>query len=244
MQRLTKAIAAIMLMITVMFAGGCGKPENETNENRETIGDWVDLGLPSGLLWATRNVGATFPEDYGVYFSWGETQPKDDYGYLTYKFITYCPDNIMGGWGPYRLTKYCSMSFYGYNDYTDMLTLLLPSDDAATVNWGDGARTPTIGEWDELLQNTTSQWTTYYGVKGRLFTGKNGNSLFLPCAGYAGNNGYNGFIGSAGYYWSSSLYISAPAIAWSFYFNSEELQESDNMTRERGLPVRAVRYTR
>ena len=112
---------------------------------------YVDLGLPSGLLWATCNVGADNPEDYGDYFAWGETQPKDTYNWSTYQYCN----------GSYNtLTKYCSNSSFGYNGFTDDLTTLLPEDDAATANWGSHWRMPTEEEWQELYRNTTNTWTT------------------------------------------------------------------------------------
>ena len=86
---------------------------------------YIDLGLPSGALWATCNVGADNPEDYGDYFAWGETQPKDSYSW----------DNYLYGSGYNQLTKYCYDSYYGYNGFADTLTVLLPEDDAVTANW-------------------------------------------------------------------------------------------------------------
>ena len=158
------------------------------------LNDYVDLGLPSGLLWATCNVGANVPEEYGDYFAWGETTPKDTYNWSTYQ---YCNGSFN------TLTKYCNNSSYGYEGFTDDLTTLLPEDDAATANWGSGWRMPTEEEWEELLDNTTVTWTTQNGVNGRLFTATNGNSLFLPAAG-ARWDGELGNVGS-GNYWSSSL---------------------------------------
>jgi uncharacterized protein (TIGR02145 family) len=191
--------------------------------------DYVDLGLPSGLLWATCNVGAYTPEEYGDYFAWGETQPKDTYNWSTYQ---YC----MGSSS--TLTKYCSNSSYGYNGFTDDLTTLLPEDDAATANWGSGWRMPTKAEWQELLDNTTVTWTTQNGVSGRLFTAANGNSLFLPAAGYrSGSNLYD--AGSLGDYWSSSLYTDNPIYAWNFYFNSGSYNMNGYL-RLYGFTVRPV----
>ena len=96
---------------------------------------------------------------------------------------------------------------------------LLPEDDAATANWGSDWRMPTKEEWQELYQNTTVIWTTQNGVNGRLFTASNGNSLFLPAAGYRYNSSLYD-AGSYGYYWSSSLYAVDPSNAWYFYFYS------------------------
>jgi uncharacterized protein (TIGR02145 family) len=172
--------------------------------------EFVDLGLPSGLLWATCNVGANAPDEYGDYFAWGETQPKDIYNWSTYQ---YC----MGSNN--TMTKYCSKSSYGYNGFTDNLTTLLPEDDAATANWGSDWRMPTKEEWQELNQNTTVTWTTQNGVNGRLFTASNGNSLFLPAAGYRSNSSLD-YAGSIGYYWSSSLDTDDPYDAWSLDFYS------------------------
>ncbi len=190
---------------------------------------YVDLGLPSGLLWATCNVGAENPEDYGDYFAWGETQPKDTYNWSTYQ---YCNGSLS------TMTKYCNNSNYGYNGFTDNLTTLLPEDDAATANWGSDWRMPTKEEWQELYQNTTHTWTTQNGVEGRLFTASNGNSLFLPGAGYRNDSSLEG-AGSYGYYWSSSLYTSRPYYAWCFYFSSDSYSVSRN-NRRSGQSIRAV----
>lgn len=190
----------------------------------------VDLGLPSGLLWAACNVGADNPEDYGDYFAWGETQPKDTYDWTTYQ---YC--NGTSG----TLTKYCSKSNYGYNGFTDNLTTLLPEDDAATANWGSDWRMPTQAEWQELYQNTTHTWTTQNGVNGRLFTAPNGNSLFLPAAGNRWGDELNN-AGSDGYSWSSTLLTGSPSDAWYFYFYSDHYGVG-YFGRDRGQSVRPVR---
>jgi len=192
--------------------------------------EYVDLGLPSGLLWATCNVGADNPEDYGDYFAWGETQPKDIYNWSTYQ---YC----MGSYN--TMTKYCNNSSYGYNGFTDNLTTLLPEDDAATANWGSDWRMPTKEEFQELYNNTTVTWIQQNGVNGRLFTATNGNSLFLPAAGYRDYSNLC-YAGSYGYYWSSSLNTDNPGDAWNLYFNSGHYRMS-NGSRYYGQSVRPVR---
>jgi uncharacterized protein (TIGR02145 family) len=193
---------------------------------------YVDLGLPSGTLWATCNVGADTPEGYGDYFAWGETQPKDVYNWSNYQ---YC--NVDGS--DYQLTKYCNNSSYGYNGFTDNLTTLQPGDDAATANWGSGARMPTRQEWEELENYCSSVWTTQNGVNGRRFTGPNGNTLFLPAAGGRwGDELY--YAGSDGYYWSSSLSTDDPYGAWRFDFNSDSAGVN-GYNRNIGRSVRAVR---
>ena len=190
---------------------------------------YVDLGLPSGLLWATCNVGAETPEDYGDYFAWGETQPKDTYTWNTYQYCN----------GSYSmLTKYCNNFYYGYNGFTDNLTTLLPEDGAATANWGSDWRRPTKEEWQELYNNTTVTWTTQNGVNGRSFTASNGNSLFLPAAGYR----WGGELldaGSYGYYWSSSLSTDYPHYAWYLGFSSGGTSVISNL-RDFGFSVRPV----
>ena len=205
-------------------AGGTAEPDHA----------YVDLGLPSGTLWATCNVGADMPEGYGDHFAWGETQPKDSYGWNNYQ---YC--NGSGS----SLIKYCSNSSYGYLNFTDTLTILLPEDDAATANWGNGWRMPTEEEWQELYQNTPYTLTTQNGVNGWLFTASNGNSLFLPFPGYRSSSSIY-FAGDYGYYWSSSLCTSQPNYACYFYCGSDSYSYYglySNYGRSRGLSVRAVR---
>ena len=172
------------------------------NFTHNSIGDheYVDLGLPSGLLWAACNIGSNSPEEYGDYFAWGETQKKDTYEVANYKYAAEGSDELHP-----QLTKYCNIPSYGYNGFTDNLSILLPEDDAVTANWGNGWRMPTKTEWEELFNNTTPTWTTQNNVDGVLLTASNGVSLFLPAAGfrterilwYAG-----GFCG----YYSSLLY--------------------------------------
>ena len=108
---------------------------------------WVDLGLPSSIKWASCNVGAEKPEDYGNYYAWGEVLPKEDYSWATYKYAngTY--------WYDPKLTKYCNDASKGDDGFTDNKTTLEPEDDAAYFNWGGSWRMPTYAEWDELLDN-------------------------------------------------------------------------------------------
>jgi len=192
--------------------------------------DYVDLGLPSGLLWATRNVGASSPEDYGDYFAWAEIEPKNVYDLSTYQYY---------GDGSHKLTKYCGDASLGYNGFTDNLTVLQSIDDAATANWGSEWRMPKEEEWEELLDNCTSVWMTQNGVNGRRFTGPNGNTLFLPAAGRRFRDELI-HADSNGYYWSSSLYTDFPLEAWYIGFKADSLG-AHNFHRRFGLSVRAVR---
>ena len=197
------------------------------------IHEYVDLGLPSGLLWATCNVGANSPEEYGNYFAWGETQPKDYYIWDTYQYCN-------GSNASYNtLTKYCNYSDYGYNGFTDGLTILMPEDDAATANWGNGWRMPTEEDFEELYNNTTVTWTQQNDVNGRLFTANNGNSLFLPAAGYRTMSSLYD-VGNRGFYWSSSLDTDDPNFAWSYNFHSYHSYMHDDY-RNVGFTLRPLR---
>ena len=191
---------------------------------------WVDLGLPSGIKWATCNVGAEKPEDYGNYYAWGETAPKTDYSWETYKYAN----------GDYdKLTKYCNEASYGDNGFTDDKTTLESADDAATANLGEEWRMPTDAEWTELRENCIWRQTARNGVNGYLVASKtNSNSIFLPAAGYRGGT----YLDNAGYignYWSSSLNEYNPGRAWNLYFGSDYVFRDSNY-RYFGFSVRPV----
>ncbi len=197
--------------------------------------EYVDLGLTSGTLWATFNVGAYSPEGYGDYFAWGETEPKTEYSWDTYAF---------GNGEEGELTKYCSNADYGHNGYTDTLSSLTSADDAATVNWGSNWRMPTISECEELLVECNWQWTDDYngsGVAGYIVSSTeegNNNSIFLPATGYCEKTGPQG-IGSYAFYWTSSLDLISPSNAYYWEFNPGNYL-SLSYYRYYGQSVRAV----
>jgi hypothetical protein len=194
--------------------------------------EFVDLGLPSGTLWATCNVGANTPEEYGDYFAWGETEPKEDYSWSTY--------NHCDGF-PFTLTKYCTDSRYSYNgSFTDNLTELRAGDDAATINWGSAWQMPSSAQMLELSNNTSKIWTQQNGVYGWLFTASNGNSLFLPAAGVREDKSLYD-AGSLGDYWSRSLGTDNSDNACGLYFYLDYYFYIANYSRERGQSVRPVR---
>ena len=171
--------------------------------------EYVDLGL--SVKWATCNVGASKPEEYGDYFAWGETEPKSTYSWSTYKWCNGSYDTQ---------TKYCTKSSYGTVDNKTQLEL---SDDAARANWGGSWRMPTRAEQDELRENCTWTWTTQNGVNGYKVTSKkNGNSIFLPAAGYRYDSSLN-LAGSHGSYCPSSLDSGSPYNAYILYFYSNYL---------------------
>lgn len=198
--------------------------------------EYVDLGL--SVKWATRNVGANKPEDYGDYYAWGETtEAKYFYEWRTYKYCEWGGDE-----DPDKLTKYCNDSRYGYNDFTDNKTVLDLSDDVAHVKWGGNWRIPTAAEWNELLDRNNCTWTkvTKNSVVGFLVTSKKvgytSNSIFLPCAGWKYDDPPYNRNGS-GYYWSSSLFESYPFNAWYTLLLGDSM---GGYSRDIGMSVRPV----
>ena len=216
-----KAFPMVAILLMLAMFGSCQKDDEVifvgNGSTSGTIGTengygYVDLGL--SVKWATCNVGANNPEDYGDYFAWGETEPKDVYDWSTYK---YCNGSSS------TLTKYCNNSSYGNNGFWDNKTQLELSDDAARANWGGSWRMPSDAEWTELREQCTWTWTTQNGVYGRKVTSKtNGNSIFLPAAGYRYNSWLNS-AGSYGNYWSSSLNTGDPSSAWYVDFGSSNV---------------------
>ena len=168
--------------------------------------EYVDLGLPSGLKWAKCNLGASKPSDYGDYYAWGETAPKADFTWDTYKWM-------QAGHSHWRyITKYTfadgqtggiwydsAGAFIGDNK-----TVLDAADDAATANLGSPWRMPTKVEIAELITKCTWTWTTQDGVEGCQVDGPNGNAIFLPATGHYEESGLI-YAGTRGNYWSSSL---------------------------------------
>ncbi len=229
MKKTIRLMALVALAAGLAFAA-CGSISKvEGQGDGAAAAEWVDLGLPSGLLWAKCNLGATKPDEYGDYYAWGETSTKEVYTWETYK---YCAAVDEEGWVK-TLSKYNTDSEYGT---PDNLTTLQASDDVATAKLGSGARMPTETEWRELIANTTSEWTTENGVYGRRLTAANGKNLFFPAAG--GRDGSELHrAGEIGVYWSSSLY--SDGLAWYFDFHSGG-QDVSGDGRRLGFSVRAV----
>lgn len=197
----------------------------EDAESDDNSHEYVDLGL--SVKWATMNVGASKPEDYGDYFAWGETTTKTTYDWSTYKWCNGSESTM---------TKYCTSSDYGIVDNKTTLEL---TDDAARANWGGSWRMPTTAEQDELRNNCTWTWTTQGGVNGYKVTSKtNGNFIFLPAAGFRGGGSLDD-AGSGGYYWSSSLGESYSFGAYYLSFSSDNVSWYYGL-RGDGQSVRAV----
>ena len=195
-------------------------------QGEEQPGDWVDLGLPSGTIWATRNVGATCPEDCGDYFAWGETEPKDYYDWNTYKWYKSYED------GYFKFTKYNTNSKNGTVDNKTELDL---SDDAACAHYS-GGRMPSLEQIQELCNSCTWQWT----LKGQLVTSPNGNTMFLPAGGIF-KNGSRNLVFLNGYYWSRTLNSGRTYDACNLYFSKFDWGRWGSDVRCGGRTVRAVR---
>lgn len=220
------------------------------NTSGGTIGghDYVDLGLPSGTLWATCNVGANKPEDFGDYFSWGETfgykSGKVNFDEAHYKYYN---------GNKQQITKYCSDPNYGYNGFTDGKSELELMDDAAYVNWGTEWRMPTNTQLYELMTQTTAVFSDVNGVKGYKMFGKNGQFIFLPAASsYKGDVLLKGLNNGKypGCYWSRNCFASiyVPCVAncfsfeeYQFYYAIWDNKELLDITeRHGGASIRAV----
>jgi hypothetical protein len=190
--------------------------------------DYVDLELPSGTLWATCNVGADIPSDYGLYFQWGET-----YGYTADQV----GKDKQFNWSDYKFS--IDGSFSNFSKYTTDGESLELEDDAAHVNMGGDWHMPTHTQCQELIDNTTTAWTTQDGVNGKLFTSKkNGKSIFIPAAGVAWDGSvYN--RGDCGSVWSSMLSTGYVYCGQDLFFNSFDAYLS-HLNRGGGLSVRGV----
>lgn len=262
----------MLMLVSVLSAGfaSCGSDDDDstgtattpTTPSTETpttpevkdTREYVDLGLPSGTLWATCNIGAEKPEDYGLYFAWGETK-----GYTGDT-----SDGRSFDWASYKLcngsdskmTKY-SRSTYHW-DYLSLGTLpdqkteLDAEDDAATVNWGSEWQVPSSDQIEEVVNSsyTTTKRTTQNGVNGLLITSKaNGNTIFFPASGYRHDSSLVKLGMACGFYWSRSLYPGevskyARILEWNVSLINQVLYEEihwDVSDRFYGLPVRAVR---
>ena len=194
------------------------KEDYDSEDNNDSEGtttpetgtyEYVDLGL--SVKWATCNVGATKPEESGYYFAWGEIAEKEEYSWTTYKWCNGTNNS---------LTKYCTSGKFVSYGTVDNKTELEASDDAAQVYWGGKWRTPTIDEVSELTKayNCTWTWTTQNGVNGFIVTSKkNGNSIFLPAAGYRYNDNITG-VGERGDYWACTINKEMPSYAQGFGF--------------------------
>ncbi len=195
-------------------------PDSDDDTPTITTGEAIDLGL--SVKWASCNVGATAPEEYGGYYAWGETEEKSNYG-GNYKY--WSDKNGDGNWDS--------------NEYVNIGSDISGTQyDVAHVKWGGSWRMPTLEEQQELLDNCNWYWAKLNGIYGYRVTGPNGNSIFLPAAGYRNGTKLNGW-GSNGLYWSSSLNSSDSSDASILYFFSGNYGWGNDY-RNYGLTVRPV----
>lgn len=208
-----------------LMCGGSKAAEIRVSQDSKTSVEAVDLGL--SVRWANCNVGADSPEEYGGYYAWGEIKEKDCYEWSTYKWCNGSSDTM---------TKYCTNSSYGT---VDNKTVLDPADDVAHVEWGGNWRMPTVNEIDELINKCTWEYTTVNGVTVQKVTGPNGNSIFLPAAGYRFGTEVYG-RGSYGDYWSGTLDEGFSYNACDLYFVGGDWNDWDYLNRSYGFSVRPV----
>ncbi len=190
--------------------------------------DCIDLGLTSGLCWATKNLGATEPQQEGTHFAWGEVEPKEDYSYNTYKWANLLKNN--------EYIKYVTDDYWG--TIVDFRTTLEPTDDAANVALEGKWHMPTQADVEELLRECTTEFGSYYGVNGYFVTGPNGNAIFLPAVGIKEGTDYEEST-RGGDYWTSSLYEDNQKYAVTLSFALTYI-EIDDMQRTNGLAIRPV----
>ncbi|MCQ2153502.1 MAG: hypothetical protein MJY44_02870 [Bacteroidales bacterium] len=227
---------ALIIFAGLLLAASCDICEIGGNRPSPCPSGAVDLGL--SVYWATCNIGASKPEEYGGYYQWaGTTDVTSTSINLNWSNCPYhTGENNETEW-----TKYVPSDKASYCSGTpDNKTVLDPDDDVAHVKLGGKWRMPTYDEWGELIDSCTSEWTTLNGVSGRKFTSrKNGNSIFLPAGGYRDGGGLID-AGSYGNYWSSSLYSGSPYSAYGMVFHSDGVNGDDHGYRCGGLFIRPV----
>lgn len=241
-----KLLAAALLLLSA-YAGAqvtltvyddCNRNGHLVDLTDKSSGKAVDLGL--SVRWASCNIGATAPEEYGDKFMWGETEPNDR-GYSSWEHYKYSYNYQASGY-TLHLTKYCTQE---KNGEVDGKYILESRDDAATVNWGSDWRTPTPEEWLELREHCYWDWVTINKVDGYRVTSKiNGNSIFIPQAGYKENGNWSSYA----YYWTNILLKDTDRYAeegdyddrYAVYYGLHD-NKTNGRIRYAGLPVRAVR---
>ena len=251
--------AISVLFAGLLFVSGCSLYSYEDLEDKPKRLEAVDLGL--SVKWASFNLGATSPQDFGDYYAWGETEPYYEPGYAQEVPQEHWKEGKSAGydWPSYKycvpsdssflFTKYCSSPSMGYSGYTDDLVTLETNDDVAQTVWGNGWRMPTEKEFQELRCFCTWTWTTIGGVSGYKVssnkTGYEDRYIFLPAAGCRYLTDLNN-VGRCGFLWASSFFRYSPEdpqIAWGLFFDSISVNTVNTYEcfRSTGLSVRPVR---
>ena len=224
------AVAAILKQLEEIKAKIGSTPTPPSTEEVE----YVDLGLPSGLKWAACNLGANSPEQPGDYYAWGETEPKEDYAWDTYKHAKATE---------YTLTKYCTDVEMGLDGFTDGKTQLEPADDAATVRLGAPWRMPTEAEAEELLNGCTWTKETINDIPCLRATSKtNGKSIVICISGFMSGT-INDTRGTMTAFWASTLSSREGDRGVAFFELGKETfsPEVGYGLRFLGFPIRPVR---
>lgn len=222
-------MAYVAIACTILTA--CDSDDNAGSKSSSKIDgyEYVDLGL--SVKWATHNVGASKPTDFGWYIAWGETETKDNFLWSTYKFCS-----AYGKYNKYVRTG--SGESYGYEGFEDGKDTLEDADDIATVQWGSKWRIPTVEEYYELIENCEITKTTVDGVVGYKAKAKNGNSVFFPLSGETAPDKGPILTGEVGVYWSSTV-CEASERACAFGLTLESVGISKHY-RPTGMQVRPV----
>lgn len=212
------------LLISFMLCAVFASAQNESSENKAAA-EAVDLGLPSGTLWASCNIGATKPEEFGDYFAWGETETRESFKREEYLHIKPGQENVMA------IRRV----------FTDLGKDIAGTEyDVAHVKWGGQWVMPSLGQFAELEQNCNWEWTELNGVNGYKITSKkNGNSIFLPAAGSKASQRTSN-IGVYGLYWSCTIGYSGPSDACNLMIEQGSDRRRQTSLRSMGYTVRAV----
>lgn len=217
-----------LFILSFMFCAITASAQNDS-QNNGTVAEAVDLGLPSGTLWASHNIGATTPEEFGDYYSWGETEPKASYKLEEYRHFKAGQENVMAIRRAFAdLGKDIAGTQY----------------DVAHVKWGEEWQMPSLGQFQELEQNCVWEWTSVNEVVGYKITSKtNGNSIFLPAAGSKASQRTSN-IGVYGLYWSSTVAYDGPSGGCNLLIQKGSDRRRQTSSRALGYTVRAVKVVK
>ena len=237
------SVGSATVTVTTVDGGFAASCDVTVKEN-SPIPEVVDLGLTSKLKWASFNLGATKPEEYGDYFAWGETDPY----YRSLDPLEWCPGKEDGySWSSYRyydngVTKYIPQLSDGLSP--DGKHALEPKDDAATVILGENWRMPTLKDFDELFSSCSYEWKSENGINYLKLQGRNGNYIILPASGYIDGVTRSTLPTNVVIYWSKEMYYYyLPAQAGSYLFSSIDdsyYHDRYSLPRRMGCPIRAV----
>lgn len=252
-----KRIFSLAAMIgSICFFAACGggeidpgnntptpgpEPEKPYVDGSTTVGGHEALDLGTGILWATTNLGASEPQEYGKYYSWGEIDTKDEYKWGNYKWSDGFEPKTAQEYEELKMTKYCLYKIYGTKDDKKVLD---PEDDAATQSWQNGWRMPTKQEVADLLSKCEWEWNRVEGIFGyKISSKKTGKEIFIPAGGVIAYDGKHNSSMMCNY-WTASLHDqNEQYYAYSFVYTDEGKEGSEYISqtyRYMGMTIRAV----